>query len=163
MMQKTFENDWYTGIWVLFWENAARGFQWKPTWQGLDNFEKSLHHFALNERSLIIGWLMGWWCCHSTALSLFSHRVVCCRYFTHTIIYCHSFSAQFQKGFQNIFSPYLSSFAGLLCPHSSHIKETAGAAFVQSTSTQIFLKPIHTLSSWYSIDSSGGVLSDEYP
>ena len=39
----------------------------------------------------------------------------------------------------------------------------AEATFVQSTRTQIFLKTIQTLSCWYSLDSSRGVLSDEYP
>ena len=39
----------------------------------------------------------------------------------------------------------------------------AEATFVQSTRTQRFLKIIQTLSCWYSLESSRGVLSDEYP
>ena len=39
----------------------------------------------------------------------------------------------------------------------------AKATFIQSTRMQRFLKTIKTLSCWYSLDSSRGVLSDEYP
>ena len=39
----------------------------------------------------------------------------------------------------------------------------AEAAFVQSTMIQIFLKPMWTLSFWYSLDSSHWGLSDAYP
>ena len=39
----------------------------------------------------------------------------------------------------------------------------AEATFIQRTKMQRFLKTILTLSSWYSLDSSHGVLSDEYP
>ena len=39
----------------------------------------------------------------------------------------------------------------------------AEPTFVKSTRTQKSLKIIETLSCWYSLDSSRGVLSDEYP
>ena len=39
----------------------------------------------------------------------------------------------------------------------------AEATFVQSSRTQRFLKTIQTLSCWYSLESSRGVLSDEHP
>ena len=52
---KMLENDWNPGIWVLIWEHSARAFQWIPTWQGLNGFQKSLHSCALDERSLSIG------------------------------------------------------------------------------------------------------------
>ena len=41
--------------WVLIWEVSVRAIQWIPTWQGLDGFQKSLHHCALVKSSLSIG------------------------------------------------------------------------------------------------------------
>ena len=55
MMQKTTENDWNPGKWVLIWKCSARAIQWTPTWQGLDGFQKSLPSSALDEGSLSIG------------------------------------------------------------------------------------------------------------
>ena len=55
-MRKTLKNDWYHGKWVLIWEYSARLFQWIPTWQGFNGFQKtSLHPFALDKSSLSIG------------------------------------------------------------------------------------------------------------
>ena len=51
---KSPENDWNTGKWVIIWAYSARVFQWIPTWQGLDGFQKSLRLCALNENSLSI-------------------------------------------------------------------------------------------------------------
>ena len=52
---KTLKNDWNPGTRVLIWEYSARAIKWIPTWQGLDNFQKSLHPCAFDERSLSIG------------------------------------------------------------------------------------------------------------
>ena len=49
------ENGWNPGIWVLIWEYSTRAFQWIPTWQGLDGFQKYLGPCALDECSLSIG------------------------------------------------------------------------------------------------------------
>ena len=51
---KKLKNEWNPGNGVLIWEYSARAFQWIPTWQGLDGFQKSLHPCALNESSLSI-------------------------------------------------------------------------------------------------------------
>ena len=48
-------NYWNPGNCVLIWENSARTFQWIPTWQGLDSFQKSLRSCALDKSSLSIG------------------------------------------------------------------------------------------------------------
>ena len=47
--------DWKPGKWVVIWECSARAFQWTPTWQGLDGFQKSFCHCTLGEISLSIG------------------------------------------------------------------------------------------------------------
>ena len=39
---KNLKNDWNPDIWVLIWEYTVRAFQTKPTWQGLNGFQKSL-------------------------------------------------------------------------------------------------------------------------
>ena len=54
-MQKTWKYYWNPGKWVLIWEYSARAIQWTPTWQGLDGFQKSLHHCALDVSTLSIG------------------------------------------------------------------------------------------------------------
>ena len=41
--------------WILIWEHSARIMQWIPTWQGLDVFQKSLLHWALDKNSLSNG------------------------------------------------------------------------------------------------------------
>ena len=56
---KTCKNDRDPGKWVLIWEYSARAIQWIPTWQGLDDFQKSLDSCALNEKSLSIGYCIG--------------------------------------------------------------------------------------------------------
>ena len=48
------------GKWVLIWEYSARAFQWIPTWQGLDFFQKSLSPCALEESSVSIGRVKMW-------------------------------------------------------------------------------------------------------
>ena len=55
MQKNTLKNDWNPKTWVLIWENWARAFQWIPTWQGLDENQKSLHPCALDENRLSIG------------------------------------------------------------------------------------------------------------
>ena len=40
---KTKKYDSKPGTLVLIWEYSARAIQWIPTWQGLDDFQKSLH------------------------------------------------------------------------------------------------------------------------
>ena len=55
MMQKKLKIYWNLGIGVLIWGYSARAFQWLPTWQGLDDFQKSLLTCALDESSLSIG------------------------------------------------------------------------------------------------------------
>ena len=50
--KKTEKNDWNPGI--LIWHYSERDFQWIPTWQGLDGFQKSLHPCDLDESSLSI-------------------------------------------------------------------------------------------------------------
>ena len=55
--KKKKKNYWNPGKWVLIWEYSARAiqsFQWIPTWQSLDVFQKCLHPHALNESSLSI-------------------------------------------------------------------------------------------------------------
>ena len=52
--KKAKKNDWNPDKWVLIWEYSVRAFQWIPTWQGLDGFQKSLHSCALDESSLSI-------------------------------------------------------------------------------------------------------------
>ena len=42
---KNLKNDWNPGKWVLIWEHSARAFQWIPTWQGFDAFQKSLRPY----------------------------------------------------------------------------------------------------------------------
>ena len=42
-------------------------------------------------------------------------------------------------------------------------RSNAKSTFVQSTQMQTFLKTIQTQSCWYSLESSRGALSDEYP
>ena len=54
-LRKNLENDWNPGKWVLTWKYSARAFKWIPTWQGLDDFQKSLHPCVLDESSLSIG------------------------------------------------------------------------------------------------------------
>ena len=49
------ENDRNPAKWVLIWEYSARAIKWIPRWQGLDDFQKSLHPCALDESSLSIG------------------------------------------------------------------------------------------------------------
>ena len=44
-----------TAIWVLIWEYLVRAIHWIPTWQGLDDFQKSLRPCHLEESSLSIG------------------------------------------------------------------------------------------------------------
>ena len=53
--EKTLKKDRNPGKWVLIWEYSARAFQWIPTWQGLDNYQKSLRPCTLDEISLGIG------------------------------------------------------------------------------------------------------------
>ena len=48
------ENDWNPGTWVLIWEYSMRAIQWIPTWQGLDDFQKSFSPCPLDESSLSI-------------------------------------------------------------------------------------------------------------
>ena len=53
MMQKKkrrLKNYWNPGTWVLIWQYSARDFQWIATWQGLDDFRKSLHPWVLDGR-----------------------------------------------------------------------------------------------------------------
>ena len=42
-------------MWVLIREYSGTTFQWIPTWQGLDGFQKYLRLCALDEVSLSIG------------------------------------------------------------------------------------------------------------
>ena len=42
---------------ILIWEHSPRAIQLIPTWQGLDDFPKSLRPCALDECSLSIGWV----------------------------------------------------------------------------------------------------------
>ena len=54
MMHKT--EKWLKPWHVVFiWECSTRAFQWLPTWQGLDGFEKSLYSCALDKGSLSNG------------------------------------------------------------------------------------------------------------
>ena len=57
MMQKHLKNDWNPGIWVLIWEYSVTAIQWIPTWQGLDDFQESLHLCALDKSRLSI-WMV---------------------------------------------------------------------------------------------------------
>ena len=50
--------DWNPGKWVLIWQCSVWAFQWIPTWQGLDGFQKCLHPCPLDESSLSIGRVM---------------------------------------------------------------------------------------------------------
>ena len=50
------------GKWVLIWEYSARAIQWVPTWQGLDEIQKSLRFCALDESSLSIRRVKGGAC-----------------------------------------------------------------------------------------------------
>ena len=52
---KILKNHWNPGKWVLIWEYSARAFQWVPTWQGLDVFQRYLCCWALDISSLSIG------------------------------------------------------------------------------------------------------------
>ena len=52
---KNLKNDWNPDKWVLIWKYLARASKWIPTWQGLDDFQKSLRPCALDESSLSIG------------------------------------------------------------------------------------------------------------
>ena len=52
---KNLKNDWITAKWVLIWEYSVRAFQWIPTWQGLDGFQKYLHPSTLGKNSRSIG------------------------------------------------------------------------------------------------------------
>ena len=58
---KKHENDWNPGSWVLISAYSVRAFQWLPTWQGLDGFQKSLHPCALDESNLSTGKVKGKW------------------------------------------------------------------------------------------------------
>ena len=40
---------WNLGTWILIWEYSTRAILWIPTWQGLDGFQRSLRHCALDE------------------------------------------------------------------------------------------------------------------
>ena len=44
---------------VLFWKYSTRAFQWKPTWQGLDGFQKSLHPCVWANEASAFGGLAG--------------------------------------------------------------------------------------------------------
>ena len=46
---------------VLIWKYSVRAFQWIPTWQGLDGFQKSLRPCPLEESSLSIGRVNAHW------------------------------------------------------------------------------------------------------
>ena len=48
------ENEWNPGTWILIWECSERAIQWIPTWQGSDDFQRSLLPCALDESSLSI-------------------------------------------------------------------------------------------------------------
>ena len=52
---KTLKNHQNPGKWVLIWKYSVRAFQWVPTWQGLDGFQRFLRSCALGECSLSIG------------------------------------------------------------------------------------------------------------
>ena len=54
-LKKTYKKGWNPVIWVLIWEYSARALQWIPTWQGLDDFQKSLCPCVLNRSSFSIG------------------------------------------------------------------------------------------------------------
>ena len=54
MMQDIWKNDRNPSKWVLIWEYSGRAFQWVPTWQGLDSFQKSLRLSALDKIILSI-------------------------------------------------------------------------------------------------------------
>ena len=54
MMQKKPEKSQKPWQMVLIWEYAVRAFQWIPTWQGLDGFQKS-SCLALDESSFRVG------------------------------------------------------------------------------------------------------------
>ena len=58
--RKSVENVKYPGTWVLIWEFSTRAFQWIPTWQGLDGFQKYLRSYALYKSSLSIGRVKVW-------------------------------------------------------------------------------------------------------
>ena len=53
IMQKNMKNDWNPGKWALIWEYSARAIQWIPTWQGLDDFQKSLRHCDFDKSNTI--------------------------------------------------------------------------------------------------------------
>ena len=59
---KPLGNVWTPCTWLLIWEYLARTFQWIPTWQVLDGFQKSLHPWAFDESSLYLGWRKEWIC-----------------------------------------------------------------------------------------------------
>ena len=74
---KKLKNYWNPSKWVLIWKYSTRAFQRIPTWQGLDDFQKSLRPCALDESSLSIGRvkitnsterLRKWSCFHLTHL-----------------------------------------------------------------------------------------------
>ena len=52
---KILKNHWNPGKWVLIWEYSVRAIKWVPTWQGLDDFRKTLHLCTLDRSSLSIG------------------------------------------------------------------------------------------------------------
>ena len=72
---------------------------------------------------------------------------------------------------QGFLNALLHLFAADMVPEDQKVRLSkimvnpfnAESFFVQSTRTQIFLKTIQTLSCWYSLERSRGVLSDEYP
>ena len=49
---KNRKNDWNPGKWVLILEYSSRAFQWVPTLQGLDSFQKYLRPCSMDESSL---------------------------------------------------------------------------------------------------------------
>ena len=55
MMEKPEKNYENPGTWVLIWEYSARAFHWIPTWQGLDDFQKSFRPCPLDTSSLSTG------------------------------------------------------------------------------------------------------------
>ena len=56
---KNLKTDWNPNKRVLIWEHWVRAIQWIPTWQGSDDFQKSICPCALDERSLSIGRVNG--------------------------------------------------------------------------------------------------------
>ena len=48
--RKKLRNDWNRGIWVLIWEYSVWAIHWIPTWQSLDDLQKSLHSSVLSTK-----------------------------------------------------------------------------------------------------------------